>query len=96
MPEQTINITLHLYDTEIKVPIPVSQEEAWRKAASLINNRMNAYFSRHKGSRPDKEIMYYAIIDIALRAISNDNTEDTTHLEKVIKELTKEIDDALK
>ena len=63
------NINLHIYDTDINVTVPREKEEQWRKAAQLINEKLNAYFGAYKDQKSVKEILYYAMIDIALNYI---------------------------
>ena len=40
---EKLNIRLHVYDEEIQVTVPRSEEEYYRKAAKLITDRYNAY-----------------------------------------------------
>lgn len=94
--QQIQNITLHIYDTDIHVSIPREQEEQWRKAAQLINERLNAYCSRYKGQKSDKEICYYAMIDIALKCVTEAKRNDVTPITGVLEELAKEMAEALK
>ncbi len=86
------NITIHIYDTMIPITIPRDEEENWRKAGSLVNQRLNAYFSHYKGLKSEKEMMYYTMIDLAMRSQRNDASPYNDILDK----LSKEIDDALK
>lgn len=90
------NITLHIYDTDIHVSIPKTQEEAWRKAAQLINDRLNAYYANYKGQKSDKEICYYAMIDIALKCVSETTRNDISPITSILEELSREIADAMK
>lgn len=90
------NITLHIYDTDIHVSIPSEQEEAWRKASQLINERLNAYYGNYKGQKSDKEICYYAMIDIALKCVTETNRNDVSPITNILEELSKEIADAIK
>lgn len=90
------NITLHIYDTDIHVSIPRQQEESWRKAAQLINERLNAYYGNYKGQKSDKEICYYAMIDIALKCVTESNKNDISPITSILEELSKEIADVMK
>lgn len=89
------NITVHIYDTDIRVTVPQEQEEAWRAAGVLVNDRINAYAARYKGMKSDKEINYYAMIDIALRLVGEQKRNDTTAYVDTIGTLTKEIEQIL-
>lgn len=97
MAEQKIqHITLHIYDTDIRVNVPAEQEQAYREAAVFINERLNAYFGAYKGKKSDKEIMYYAMIDIAVKCVAQSKRNDVGELEEILLKLTSEIDGALK
>ena len=60
-------IRLHVYDTEMSVNVPRSDEALYRNAAILITDTVNSYASFYKGRKSDKELLYMAMIDIALR-----------------------------
>lgn len=97
MAEQKIqHITLHIYDTDIRVNVPAEQEQAYREAAVFINERLNAYFGAYKGKKSDKEIMYYAMIDIAVKCVAQSKRNDVGELEEILLKLTSEIEGALK
>lgn len=90
------HITLNIYDTKIPIMVPKEQEQHYREAASMINERLNAYFGRYKGLKSDKEIIYYATIDIALRCVSEVKRNDVSPINDVLAELSTEIEEALK
>lgn len=60
-------IRLHVYDTDLSVRIPREDEEYYRKSAKLIDDIVNSYTKIFKGRKSDKEILYMALIDVALR-----------------------------
>lgn len=90
-----INIRLHIYDTEISVRVPREDEAFYRKGAELINELLNAYFANFKGSKSDKEIMYFAMIDLALRHQRELGRNDTKPYEDILLKLTSEIENEL-
>ncbi len=90
-----LNIRLHIYDMDIPVKVPRDEEVLYRKAASFINDRLNAYFKGFKGLKGDKEICYYAMIDIALRMEKQLARNDTQPYDEVLLKLTSEIEEAL-
>lgn len=99
MNEQNVekqHITINIYDTKIPIMVPKMQEQQYREAASMINERLNAYFGRYKGLKSDKEIVYYAMIDIALRCVSEVKRNDVSPITDVLSELSSEIAEALK
>ncbi|MBQ0072995.1 MAG: cell division protein ZapA [Prevotella sp.] len=90
------HITLHIYDTQISIMVPKEQEQQYREAGTLINEKLNAYFGHYKGLKADKEIMYYAMIDIAIRCVSEVKRNDVSPITDILTELSSEIAEALK
>lgn len=89
------HISLHIYDTQIHINVPADQEELYREAAVLINNRLNAYYSAYKGKKGDKEIAFYALIDVALRCTMESKHNDLAPVNDVLRQLTSEIEEVL-
>ena len=90
------HITIHVYDMPISIMVPKEQEALYREAGSLINERLNTYFSYFKGQKADKEIIYYALIDIALKFVMESKRNDMSPVNDILKELSSEIAEALK
>jgi cell division protein ZapA len=90
-----LRIRLHVYDTDIPVNIRREDEFYYREAAKLISNTVNTYADRYKSRNSDKEIMYMAMIDIALRLQRQKGDSDTSELDKILSALTSEIDGIL-
>ena len=89
------HITLTVYDTPIHINVPADQEQMYRDAATLINERLNAYFAAYKGKKSDKEIAYYALIDVALKCTKESKRNDVGPIKDILVELTSEIDEVL-
>lgn len=89
------HINLRIYDCEIPMVIDAENEALYRKAASLINDKLNAYYNAHRGKKDPKEITYYAMLDIALRFVANKDRNDTLPYDKVLEKLTGEIEEVL-
>ena len=89
-------IRLHVYDTELSVRIPREDEEYYRKSAKLIDDIVNSYAKIFKGRKSDKEILYLALIDVALRYEKESDRNDTKPYDDILEKLTSEIEDALK
>ena len=66
-PQDKLQIRLHVYDTDLSVRIPREDEEYYRKSAKLIDDIVNSYTKIYKGRKSDKEILYMALLDVALR-----------------------------
>ena len=87
---------LHVYDTDLSVRIPREDEEYYRKSAKLIDDIVNSYAKIFKGRKSDKEILYMALIDVALRYEKESDRNDTKPYDDILEKLTSEIEDALK
>ena len=57
---------------------------------------MNSYSQIFKGKKSDKEILYMALIDIALRYEKNEGKNDTAPYNDILHKLTSEIEEAMK
>lgn len=77
------------------VRVPREEEALYRKGSELINELLNAYFSNFKGSKSDKEITYFAMIDLALRLQRELTRNDTKPYDDILLKLTSEIENAL-
>ena len=89
-------IRLHVYDTDLSVRIPREDEEYYRKSAKLLDAIVNSYTMILKGRKSDKEILYMALIDVALRYEKESDRNDTKPYDDILEKLTSEIEDALK
>lgn len=89
-------IRLHVYDTDLSVRIPREDEEYYRKSAKLIDDIVNSYTKIFKGRKSDKEILYMALIDVALRYEKEAGRNDTEPYNDILEKLTAEIEDVLK
>ena len=87
-----LNIRLNLYDTDMAVKVFPEEEEYYRNAAKLITKTMNTYVPILRGKKTEKEIMYAAMLDIALM-YEKDNTGSYSD---ILEQLTSEIEEALK
>lgn len=96
MPEDKRHIKLHLYDRDLSVNAPVSDEEYYRKAAKLITDTVNTYASIFRGKKDDKDILYMAMLDIALRLEKVSDRNDTAPFMDILGKLTSEIEDTLR
>ena len=91
-----LHIRLHVYDTEIPVNVVREEEKFYRDAAKLITNTVNTYAQVFKGKKEDKELLYMALIDIALCYEKELERNDTVPYSKMLERLTAEIEDTLK
>lgn len=94
--DNKLHIRLHVYDTDLSVTIPREDEEYYRKSAKLIDDRVNTYTKIFKGRKSDKEILYMALLDVALSYEKVLDSNDTKPYDNVLEKLTAEIEYALK
>lgn len=94
--QDKLQIRLHVYDTDLSVRIPREDEEYYRKSAKLIDDIVNSYTKIFKGRKSDKEILYMALLDVALRYEKKEGKNDTQPYNEILEKLTAEIEDALK
>ncbi len=90
-----LNIRLNTYDTVIPVRIEAEYEPFYRNAAKLITNTINSYFGAYKNKKSEKEILYMAMIDIALELELLKQSKDTEPYEDILKKITAEIEETL-
>lgn len=90
------HITLHVYDTDISAYCDPDDEQYYRLAAKRITNTVNQYAKIFKGRKSDKDILYMALIDIALRYEKESGRNDTEPFTAVLSKLSAEIDEAMK
>ena len=93
--QDKLQIRLHVYDTDLSVRIPREDEEYYRKSAKLIDDIVNSYTKISKGRKSDKEILYMALLDVALRYEKEEGKNDTQPYNEILEKLTAEIEDAL-
>jgi len=93
---EILQIRLHVYDTEIPVKVPRDEEALYREAAILITDTLNTYASFFKGKKSDKELMYMALVEIALRFEKESKRNDTKPYRDILTKLTSEIEEAIK
>ena len=94
--EEKQHINLHIYDTDIAIRVPKDQEEQYRLAGKLINEKLNAYFNAYEGKIERKEITYYAMIDIALAYVTEAKRNDVSPISDILTQLSSEIAEAMK
>lgn len=91
-----LRINIHVYDTDLSVNVPREEEELYRKGAKLITDVVNSYASHFKGVKGDKELLYMALIDIALRYEKEAARNDVMPFNDILSKLTSEIEEAMK
>ena len=90
--KERLNIRLHVYDTDIPVKVDREDEYFYREAATLISSTVNKYAEVLKPKKSEKEILYMAMIDIALHYEKEKGNNDTSEYDNILSSLTKEIE----
>lgn len=90
-----LHIRLNLGDTVIPMRIFPEEEETYRRAAALIKSTVTHYTSRAQGKKGPIDILYMALVDIALKYEFETERNDTSHLTDMITGLTAEIEEAM-
>lgn len=93
---EKLHIRLHVYDRDIAVNINREDEELYRNAAKLITDTVNEYAKKYKDGNNVQNLLYMALIDIALRYIRESKRNDTAPFSNILEKITSEIEDALK
>ena len=78
-----------------QITVRRDQEEIFRKAATLINERLNKYNTAYP-NQADAKYMSIALHDFAVKALQLEQNVDTEPYNKSIDLLTKEIEEVLK
>ena len=94
--QSKITIRLNIYDTVVTVNVPREDEPLYRKDAELINELLNIYYSNFKGIKSDKEIIYFAMVDLGLRLQRELQRNDTKPYDDILQRLTSESETVLK
>lgn len=90
-----IHIRLHVYDTDIPVNVSPEDEPFCRNAAKLITDKVNLLSERFRHSRSEKDILYMAMLDIAINLEIEKTHNDTEPYDNILTKITAEIEDAL-
>lgn len=93
--KEKLHIRLHVYDTDIPVNILPEDEPFCRNAAKLITDKVNQLSERYRHSRSEKEIIYMAMLDIAINFEIEKTHNDTEPYNNILTTLTTEIEEAL-
>ena len=95
--KEKLNIRLHVYDEDIAMVLHNREDEVYyRAAAKLITERYGAYAQVYKGRKSDHTIGLMTLIEIALRYEKELGKNDTAPYDNILRQLTSEIEDAMK
>ena len=77
-------------------PITVKreQEEVYRKAAKMINERLSKYQVRYPG-QPYEKYMSIVLIDFAVKVLQGEDNDSSEPYRKMIEQLTRSFEETL-
>lgn len=92
--EEKLRIKLHLYETDLMVNVP-REEEQYRAAAKQVTETVNTYAKIYQGKKTHNDVMYMAMLDLALRSNKLAALNDTQPFMELIAKLTQEIEEVM-
>ena len=93
--EEKLRIKLHLYETDLMVNVPREEEQYYRAAAKQVTETVNTYAKIYQGKKTHNDVMYMAMLDLALRANKLAALNDTQPFMELIAKLTQEIEEVM-
>lgn len=93
--EEKLRIKLHLYETDLMVNVPREEEQYYRAAAKQVTETVNTYAKIYQGKKTHNDVMYMAMIDLALRSNKLAALNDTQPFMELIAKLTQEIEEVM-
>lgn len=93
--EEKLRIKLHLYETDLMVNVPREEEQYYRAAAKQVTETVNTYAKIYQGRKTHNDVMYMAMLDLALRSNKLAALNDTQPFMELIAKLTQEIEEVM-
>ena len=93
--EEKLRIKLHLYETDLMVNVPREEEQYYRAAAKQVTETVNTYAKIYQGKKTHDDVMYMAMLDLALRSNKLAALNDTQPFMELIAKLTQEIEEVM-
>lgn len=93
--EEKLRIKLHLYETDLMVNVPREEEQYYRAAAKQVTEKVNTYAKIYQGKKTHNDVMYMAMLDLALRSNKLAALNDTQPFMELIAKLTQEIEEVM-
>ena len=93
--EEKLRIKLHLYETDLMVNVPREEEQYYRAAAKQVTETVNTYAKIYQGKKTHNDVMYMAMLDLALRSNKRAALNDTQPFMELIAKLTQEIEEVM-
>lgn len=93
--EEKLRIKLHLYETDLMVNVPREEEQYYRAAAKQVTETVNTYAKIYQGKKTHNDVLYMAMLDLALRSNKFAALNDTQPFMELIAKLTQEIEEVM-
>lgn len=93
--EEKLRIKLHLYETDLMVNVPREEEQYYRAAAKQVTETVNTYAKIYQGKKTHNDVMYMAMLDLALCSNKLAALNDTQPFMELIAKLTQEIEEVM-
>lgn len=93
--EEKLRIKLHLYEIDLMVNVPREEEQYYRAAAKQVTETVNTYAKIYQGKKTHNDVMYMAMLDLALRSNKLAALNDTQPFMELIAKLTQEIEEVM-
>lgn len=93
--EEKLRIKLHLYETDLMVNVPREEEQYYRAAAKQVTETVSTYAKIYQGKKTHNDVMYMAMLDLALRSNKLAALNDTQPFMELIAKLTQEIEEVM-
>lgn len=93
--KEKLRIKLHLYETDLMVNVPREEEQYYRAAAKQVTETVNTYAKIYQGKKTHNDVMYMAMLDLALRSNKLAALNDTQPFMELIAKLTQEIEEVM-
>lgn len=93
--EEKLRIKIHLYETDLMVNVPREEEQYYRAAAKQVTETVNTYAKIYQGKKTHNDVMYMAMLDLALRSNKLAALNDTQPFMELIAKLTQEIEEVM-
>lgn len=93
--EEKLRIRLHLYETDLMVNVPREEEQYYRAAAKQVTETVNTYAKIYQGKKTHNDVMYMAMLDLALRSSKLAALNVTQPFMELIAKLTQEIEEVM-
>lgn len=94
--KEKLQIKLHVYKMDFPVNVVPEEEPLYRDAARLITKTVNAYGAAFNGMKTETELLYMALIEIAVRLEKEYVRNDTKPYTDILEKLTSEIETLFK